>query len=88
MESFPSRPKWMDPLWFGPEWAGVKEDQEEGVEKDSRGVLDAACAGAGLEMRLPTLACMPGFCRELCQQTRRFRGRVGGWPSSRVLGGD
>jgi hypothetical protein len=33
-ESFPSRPKWMDPLWFGPEWRCVKEDQEEGVERD------------------------------------------------------
>jgi hypothetical protein len=37
IESFPSRPKWMDPLWFGPEWARVKEDQEEGVEKDYEG---------------------------------------------------
>jgi hypothetical protein len=36
-ESFPSRPRWMDPLWFGPEWSGVKEDQEEGVEKDYEG---------------------------------------------------
>ena len=27
----------MDPLWFGPEWAGVKEEQEEGVEKDYEG---------------------------------------------------
>jgi hypothetical protein len=36
-ESFPSRPKWMDPLWFGPEWAGVREDEEEGVEKDYEG---------------------------------------------------
>jgi hypothetical protein len=37
VESFPSRPKWMDPLWFGPEWAVVKEDREEGVEKDYEG---------------------------------------------------
>jgi hypothetical protein len=37
MESFPSRPKWMDPLWFGREWAGVKEDKEDGVEKDYEG---------------------------------------------------
>jgi hypothetical protein len=36
-EGFPSRPKWMDPLWFGPEWAGAKEDREEGVEKDYEG---------------------------------------------------
>jgi DNA polymerase type B, organellar and viral len=36
-ESFPSRPKWMDAEWFGPEWTGVKEDQEEGVEKDYEG---------------------------------------------------
>jgi len=36
-ESFPSRPKWMDPLWFGPEWRGVKEDPEEGVERDYEG---------------------------------------------------
>ena len=36
-ESFPSRPKWMDPLWFGPEWRCVKEDPEEGVEKDYEG---------------------------------------------------
>jgi hypothetical protein len=36
-ESFPSRPRWMDPLWFGPEWTGVREDQEEGVEKDYEG---------------------------------------------------
>jgi hypothetical protein len=36
-ESFPSRPKWMDPLWLGPEWTRVKEDQEEGVEKDYEG---------------------------------------------------
>jgi hypothetical protein len=36
-ESFPSRPKWMDPLWFGPEWRCVKEDQEEGVERDYEG---------------------------------------------------
>jgi hypothetical protein len=37
VESFPSRPKWMDPLWFGPEWRGVKEDREEGVERDYEG---------------------------------------------------
>jgi hypothetical protein len=37
VESFPSRPKWMDPKWFGHEWAGVKEDREEGVEKDYEG---------------------------------------------------
>ena len=37
VESFPSRRKWMDPLWFDPEWRGVKEDQEEGVEKDYEG---------------------------------------------------
>jgi hypothetical protein len=36
-ESFPSRPKWMDAEWFGPEWTGVKEDREEGVEKDYEG---------------------------------------------------
>jgi hypothetical protein len=36
-ESFPSKPKWMDPLWFGPEWASVREAQEEGVEKDYEG---------------------------------------------------
>jgi hypothetical protein len=36
-ESFPYRPKWMDPLWFGSEWADVKENQEEGVEKDYEG---------------------------------------------------
>jgi hypothetical protein len=27
----------MDPKWFGPEWAGAKEDREEGVEKDYEG---------------------------------------------------
>jgi hypothetical protein len=27
----------MDPLWFGPEWRCVKEDQEEGVERDYEG---------------------------------------------------
>jgi hypothetical protein len=37
VESFPSRPKWMDPKWFGPEWAGVQEDREKGVEKDYEG---------------------------------------------------
>ncbi len=34
VESFPSRPKWMDPEWFGPEWRCLKEDHEEGVETD------------------------------------------------------
>jgi hypothetical protein len=37
VESFPYRPNWMDPKWFGPGWAGVKEDGEEGVEKDYEG---------------------------------------------------
>jgi hypothetical protein len=37
VESFPSRPKWMDPEWFGPEWRYVKKDQEEGVERDFEG---------------------------------------------------
>ena len=27
----------MDAKWFGPEWTGVKEDREEGVEKDYEG---------------------------------------------------
>jgi hypothetical protein len=27
----------MDPKWLGPEWTGVKEDREEGVEKDYEG---------------------------------------------------
>jgi hypothetical protein len=35
VESFPSRPKWMDPLWFGSAWARVEE--EEGVERDYEG---------------------------------------------------
>jgi hypothetical protein len=37
VESFPSRPKWMDPQWFRPEWRGVREEQEEGVERDFEG---------------------------------------------------
>ena len=27
----------MDPRWFGPEWVGVREAQEEGVERDYEG---------------------------------------------------